>query len=373
MGPVLLDPPDVLAAGLRAEAAAAVGRTTGRARKVGLMLSSGVDSAVLLAAIKDLGKACTAFTLSYGGSHGAGDLEVSARIAAQEGVRQRRVDVASIDDATFSEMFRQLDEPLEASRGPTQLLLARAAAEDGVDACLNGVSGENVYGGMAWRPFAKARAATDSDLEAVDRLLCRTTLLKPETQAALLAGALPHVEIERRILRPFDALVDIDDPYEKYNASLLLRVPTGRHGVPSLLIPPAHGVEMRQGLRDQQLVDFGRRLPFELKEGGAESESRRLVRLAYGDRFPHLLDNGAKYAMPGMPLMEPGLGMLRNRAPSIIARLETTGLFRPEALQKLLAKALKPHPRSRAVLNLWTLVCFQIWHDLKVARIDPFT
>jgi hypothetical protein len=130
---------------------------------------------------------------------------------------------------------------------------------------------------------------------------------------------------------------------------------------------------MRQGLRDQRLIDFGRSLPFRLKEGSSERESRQLVRMAYGDRFPHLLDDSAKYAMPGVPLMAPGFAMLRERAPAAFERLERGGFFRREALRALLAKAIKPRPRSRAVSNLWTLFCFQVWYDLKVNRLDPFT
>lgn len=372
-GPKLSGSPAELGAMLRAEITAAAARFSRGGQRVGVMLSRGVDSTVLLAALSEAKADCIAYTLVYDDGVAENEATLARQAAETFGIPHRTVTLATTSDSVFSRVFQQFDEPIEAKRGPTQFFLAQAAAEDGVYACLNGVSGENVYGGMDWRYFDETRLLCSSDMDAVDRMLSRTSQMSFDDQASTLAFPVDVAAVTDRILQPFNALIDIDDPYEKYNAALLLRIPTGRHGVPPLMVPPLFGGEQRQPFRDQRLIDFGRRLPFEEKEGNSFDSSRRLVRAAYADVLPFLLEPAEKQGIPAFPWKAPGFDGMEQRLAGSLGRLKETGLVQPRAIDSILRKFYADRRSFRTINRAWGLYCLQTWYDTNVLRLDPFS
>lgn len=350
-------------------------RLTGSASRVGVFLSGGVDSGVALAILQESTSQCSAYTLRYTGQHNLTDATGAAGVAASTNSPLRTVNVsgADVSDALLSKLFQNFDEPSDVSRGITEYFLAAAARADGIDSCLTGVIGENIYGGMAWSGFPEARRETGSDQEAVDRMLSDAKIFDFDAQRRLLAGISPdEATVRERIVRPYAALLSIDDPYEHYSAALMLRVPTGRHGFYSHLVSSASNVSTRPAFREQDLINFGRSLPLELKEGTTESENRALVRATFAERLPHLSSHANKAAFPALAWTRPEFAHVERHILASLERLKQSTFFDPEQIDRHRLRYLERGKRPNDATRLWVLFCLQTWLDMHVNHIDPF-
>ena len=350
-------------------------RVTRSTPRVGVFLSGGVDSGVVLATLRQTATECLAYTLRYAGRDNITEERGAASVAASTGTPLRTVNVtgADLSDDLLSRLFQQFDEPSDVSRGITQYFLADAALADGVRSCLTGVIGENIYGGMAWSGFPEARSASESDQEAVDRMLTDAKIFDFDAQRSLLAGIMPdETAVRERILRPYASLLAIDDPYEHYSAALMLRVPTGRHGFYSHLVSKASGVETRAAFREQELIDVGRSLPMGLKEGTNGSPNRALIRALFSESLPHLKNDAQKSAFPGLAWTRPEFAHVESHILSSLDRLKQSGLLAPPQIDRHRRRYLERGKRPNDATRIWVLFCLQAWFDFHVNRVDPF-
>lgn len=368
---------------------------------VGVFLSGGVDSgAVALLAARHAPAPLHAFTLGFG-PEGAGydETEGAARVARHGGLvhHVRRV---SGDDvyAALARIVHAMDEP-GASALPNWFVAEMARAE-GVKVCLSGLGGDELFAGYGRylhlarreRTFARWRALPPplrravggaaralgvkgrvaSFLEKADRPFGERSwqyklVLDDDAKRSLWAdGAAPAgrpstrehlLSLFARVAdRPFvDQVAYVDA--KTYLANDLLRHMDG--------MTMAHGVEARVPLLDGPLVDLAFSLPPDLRLRG--EVRKHVFREAVRDLFPagHIDRPKAGFSMPMDAWMRSG--PLR---PVLDATLDERsvrrrGLFRPDAVARLVGEFLSASPGSAAAgmseTRVWTLAMLELW------------
>lgn len=195
---------------------------------VGLFLSGGIDSSLLLAETLNLGHTMDSFTIRFHGSgHGvaaANEADIAREVADKLGSRFHCVDV---DEATMkSEMnatMSAMDQPLADPACLPLLLLSRFARER-VKVCLSGDGGDELFAGyprhglLAWR-------RTWLGMPGVVRALGRTVAgALPEAPGSGAGEVLRKLRVahelissEEYVTGPFGSMVAADRALEPWN------------------------------------------------------------------------------------------------------------------------------------------------------------
>ncbi len=357
---------------------ATVARITGGGKDVGVLLSGGVESAVLLAALKECGVTANSFTVSFDGADEddqAGAAESARQVASLH--HAVRVEPREISAEVLSEVFRQFDGVQDSTgRGLAHYFVSQAAAEAGIYSCLSGTSGERIFGTLfTWEQYIERGGADGEDPD--DELLAG--LYIDETKAMTARQ-------QRRVLRePVDADAEIgrqlrllrqrtgsSRTFDILNCQFSLRVGSGPIIFPTEAVPRLHGVEVRNGFLDAELFRFGRSIPLTLRAASAGNIDRRLLRHAFAHQMPHLLRETPRGAMPGLPWNRPGgFSKMEPLILRLIAELRTNQLFQSKKIDALLARfetKREPHIAQR----LYLLFSFKVWHDFYIERTDRF-
>jgi asparagine synthetase B (glutamine-hydrolysing) len=321
--------------------------------------------------LTDAGQRCRSYTAGYEGDASLYDFGWADAASSKLQVPHRSITVRPemLDPETLSRLFKQFDEPFDASRAVTEHALCEAAREDGISSCLNGIGGENLFGGIAWRQYEKEAALRPGT--ALDDYLLDMKFFDFDEQATLLVEPADGEEVTRTILNPFYERAEIEDPYERASAILLLRTSTGRHGLFSHFVPPLSGVEVTPAYRDQELVSFCRTIPFALKEGASRESDRVLLQGAFADVLPPFGVKREKRPYPGIPWTLPAFAELEHNVVSAVQGLKDLDLFWPKRIDRLIEK-YRRKPRRRHADKLWLLFCFRVWHAFYVEGSDPF-
>ena len=115
---------------------------------IGLFLSSGIDSAVMLALAHELGHRPKAITLAFDEFSGSSNDEsvLAAQLAAELGVEHhvRRVSAAEFD-AEVPAILAAMDQP--SIDGVNAWFVSKAAAEQGLKVAISGVGGDELMAG----------------------------------------------------------------------------------------------------------------------------------------------------------------------------------------------------------------------------------
>jgi asparagine synthase (glutamine-hydrolysing) len=114
---------------------------------VGILLSGGLDSGLLLALMKEEGESWPAYTIGYGEEFEDDELRDAAETASLLGARHVRI---KLDQAEFErslpEIVQCLEEPIAASSIVPMYFVSRRARED-VKVALNGQGPDELFGG----------------------------------------------------------------------------------------------------------------------------------------------------------------------------------------------------------------------------------
>ncbi len=136
----------------------------------------------------------------------------------------------------------------------------------------------------------------------------------------------------------------------------------------------AHGLECRQPFLDHRVIDFAAKLPLEAKLKA--TKGKRILREAFWDVLPPKILRRGKMGF-GVPLDFWFRGPLRPLLDRVLfsARATARGLFRPEAVRRLIdehAAGLRDHAArlwALLFLELW----FQRWIDGQPAELPQFS
>ena len=130
----------------------------------------------------------------------------------------------------------------------------------------------------------------------------------------------------------------------------------------------ACSLEVRAPFLDVELVEFLGRIPSRLKL--RRFDTKHLLKRALADVLPDGIATRPKKGF-GIPVAEWIKGELREAVQDELSaeRLRRQGLFRPAAVERLLAEHLSGRRDHRK--PLWTLFVFQLWHRRWVEQRTP--
>jgi asparagine synthase (glutamine-hydrolysing) len=394
---------DATAASLWSDLRDAVDRHRRADVPIGVFLSGGVDSSSVAAALCEIEPAREVRTFSIGFEDRSFDESDHARaVAAHLGTEHHeRIFSAATVYELLPEVAGWLDEPFgDASVLPTHLL-SRFAREH-VKVVLGGDGADEILAGYptfgaerAARAFARVPAAgrrlarsAASRLPVDHRNFSLDFKLKQFLRGAdaemplahqLWLGSFSGAELDALLVEP----PPIDVEREHLDRAHHLLAPTRLAPLEESLrlyqdtyLPEdilykvdrasmACGLEVRAPLLDAHLAERMIAFPPRYKRGGGQSK-RILKRAAAGKLPASILKRGKKgFGIPVARWLRGPLGHLMDELLGA-DRLKRQGLFRPEAVARLIAQhRAGTHDHRKP---LWTLLMFQIWHERWIER-----
>jgi asparagine synthase (glutamine-hydrolysing) len=361
---------------------------------VGVLLSGGVDSALLAAlAAEESGEPLRTFSIGFM-ERSFDELADARRVAERYGTQHRELVLRPDAALLLPALADAFDEPFADSSALPTYLVSQLAASD-VKVALSGEGGDELFGGyytyaadlLAQRVGGLARLARP----LVERLPSSSTKASFDYKAKrfVRAAHLPALERHHGWKEIFstDARTDLTgrrstyDPlellYARYRetegADWLARiqdVDLGVYLVDDLLVKTdrasmAHSLEARVPYLDTVVTNLALALPTRQKVRGFSKKV--LLRKAATPLLPREIVHGKKrgFSIPAAAWLR---GELEPFARETLAApaLRRQGFFRPEVVERLIDEHVAGREdRSR---QLWGLLAFTLWHERHVER-----
>ena len=361
---------------------------------VGVLLSGGVDSAVL-AALAAQESAEPVHTFSIGFEERSFDeLEDARSVATMYGTQHEELVLRPDAALLLPALADAFDEPFaDSSALPTYLVSELAASH--VKVALSGEGGDELFGGY-YTYAADLLALRMGKLAAIARPLVermpssnRRASFDYKAKRFVRGAALPPLERHhswKEIFSPdlraeltgrqtqFDPVDLLRERYaETEGAEPLARlqdVDLGLYLVDDLLVKTdrasmAHSLEARVPYLDPVVAGLAQALRTKLKVSGLRK--RRLLRKAAAPLLPRRIVYGRKrgFSIPAAAWLR---GELEPFARDVLSAetLRRQGYFRPEAVERVLNR----HVAGEEDLSrqLWGLLAFTLWHERHVER-----
>jgi len=358
------DPPEVYAQRLRNLLEQAVAARLPVNQEVGVFLSGGIDSSLVTALAARLhDRPVRTYAINFGDEY-PNELAYSGLVAAH--CRTTHT-VLTFDGKTVADHLAEtvalLDCPVGDPLTTPNLLLARAAARDGLAVILNGEGGDPVFGGPKNLPMlmfefhrddpdpaARARAYLRSYQKCYDEL---DRLLTPDVLEALRDA--PSLE---RHVQPY-----LESPRMTSFLNRLLytnlRTKGAHHILPKVeRLTAASGVEGRSPLFDPHLIDAAFATPPALKLHGLQE--KWILKLAVRDLLPETILNRPKSGML-MPVQYWLHGPLREMANDLLlgSQARARGLFREQTVRAWMqGRGLIWRRHGQFI---WLLLTLELW------------
>ncbi len=331
---------------------------------VGVLLSGGIDSSLVTAlAAKNHDQTVCSYSIAFTGTT-PNELAYSGLVAAHCHTAHRVLTVpGETVAARLADTVALLDCPVGDPLTVPNLMLAEAAAADGVRAVLNGEGGDPVFGGPKNLPMlifeltrtdpspeARAMAYLDSYRKCYSDL---PVLLSPDVLAELIDAP---------------PLTDQVAPYlgPGHMTSLLNRLlhtnlrTKGAHHILTKVerLTAAAGVQGRSPLFDRAVIDHAFRVPPRQKLAGATE--KWILKEAVRDLLPATIVDRPKSGMRvpvqqwlSGPLRELGHDLLLGRS------ARARGLFREDTLRAWMRGEGALLPRQGG--KLWLVLSLELW------------
>lgn len=377
---------------VRDTAQASVERQLVSDRPLGVFLSGGIDSSIVLAAMrKVVSDPIETFTVSYTSpveeKRYNADADLARKTAQYFGTNHHEVVVTPEDVMrVFDEVIWHMDEPIANHVQPATYLLAQAAKPH-ITVALGGDGGDELFGGYAryWYQFMIERARSfGGALPAaalsgmggkwgrlarlvaqpmgVDRHLS-FLLQKEETIARIRRGYNSQVSNEA-LRETFDPLFAM--PWnDGVNQSMAADLPTwlaDESLMRSDKMTMAHGLEERVPLLDLEMITLSTRIPSRWKIG-SKTQGKRILIDAWKDALPpHILAQEKRAFMS--PAAKWIRGDLHEMVCASFARGSRSSLG--EFIDFDAAKALLDGHVEKKQYQLhlvWALLTLERWHE----------
>ena len=333
---------------------------------VGVLLSGGLDSSLLVGLLADQVPDLRTFSIGFedlgAGAEKADEFEFSDQIAAHFHTRHHKYSIPNSEVmARLPEAVAQMTEPMVSHDVIAFYLLAERVSKD-VKVVMSGQGADEVFGGYFWYPNMDAASGTplerfsqhyfDRDHAEYQQMIAPAYQVDDVT-SALIADALNQPQADEfldQVWRLDATTLIVDDPVKRVDN-----------------MPMAWGLEVRTPFLDHELVQLAARMPPELKlrEGGKfplKAISRGLVPDAVIDRPKGYFPVPALKYVRG-PFLEMMRGILMSQA--CLKR----GLYQRDYVDKLLAAPEAPAHFTRINgSKLWHLALLEWWLQV---HVDP--
>jgi asparagine synthase (glutamine-hydrolysing) len=329
---------------------------------VGILLSGGLDSSLIVALLAEQGqRGLATFSIGFpdaGGRQGD-EFAFSDLVAREFGTehRQIRVDPARVLEA-LPEAVRAMSEPMVSHDAVAFWLLSEAVARER-KVVQSGQGADEVFGGYYWYPPlleaagnglpTYAGAFFDRSHEDIAALVESDWALDRDPSLAFAADRFARRGAERPVdrgLRLDAEVMLVDDPVKRVDNMTM-----------------AHGLEARTPFLDHELVELAARCPPELKlSGGGKGILKRAARGVVPDA---VIDRPKGYfPVPALSHLEgPVLDLVIDALTCTAAR--ERGLFRPDAVERMLADP-NEHRTNLDGSTLWQLALLELWLQAQV-------
>ncbi|MBN2885370.1 MAG: N-acetylglutaminylglutamine amidotransferase [Chromatiaceae bacterium] len=324
---------------------------------VGVLLSGGLDSSLLVALLAEAGVSdLRTFSVGFEDTpeEAGSEFAYSDQVVAHYGTRHRRLHVSNDQVlARLPEAVDAMAEPMFAQDAVAFYLLAEQVSRE-VKVVQSGQGADEVFGGYFWYPRMQAETG-GSPLERFSKhyfdrdhaeymRLVGAGWGGEDHSSAYIGARLDEPEADEfldAVLRLDVTTLIVDDPVKRVDNMTM-----------------AWGLEARVPFLDHHLVELAARCPPELKlrEGGKYP----LKALARGLLPDAVIDRPKGYfPMPALKYVRgPFLDFMRDLLDSRACR--ERGLYRRDYVEQLLAAPDMHHTRIRGN-KLWHLAALELW------------
>lgn len=353
----------------RSELVQAVKRTIGGSEKVAVYLSGGLDSSVVLAALKQCDvREVRAFTLAFEGDTETSDVRWAERIASVTGTRHQicRVDSeVHVTPDLISTLLAQIDDPFEsASRIASEYFLGQATSDAGFDSVLTGAMPN-----FSLRRVRNLRAADpafeSSSLRQSLGASFRTPIyMTEERMNRALVGPADLSVLDEAALTNWEVLRGLDQA-RTIQLDWQLRSASGRDSAYYQCIPRLFGLEERTPYLDTHFAALALSVPPAFKGLESAEFERVPLREAFRDVLEVDFREHQKQAFPSAPLPS---WLSRILVPSL-KPLVDEGIVTAKYLTWLEENAQQGRKRARR--EAWQWFIFNCWYQLHIKQKNP--
>jgi asparagine synthase (glutamine-hydrolysing) len=351
------------------------------ARQIGVFLSGGLDSTIVLSALKILGiPERHTFTLGFY-PHDEDvhdelwdDLHWAERAAQSFATRHHRIIIEKGHDPqiVLPRILRQYDEPILTPNAYSKYCLSEAAQQNGVNSCLSGSNAGFLferYSRKKIRQICDAAGVGARDEEII--LFNRNKLFSFEEQAALLVAPVEESrEMALQLLGRHLNGIEADDINDLFFVGKFVMQGSEKAIAVQDRTPVLNDVEVRHPFRDWQLACSANLIPSRFKGGESDGMAKAVLKHAFKDVLPKEIIDREKTGYPCYYWNHGEIDELKQRLLSP-AGLERTGLFRPDAVQRIL-EADRTSAKKSAGKRTWGLLMVQAWYELYINRNEDF-
>ncbi len=330
---------------------------------VGVLLSGGLDSSLLVALLAETGvRDLRTFSVGFEDQpeEKGSEFEYSDQVVARYQTRHYKYLIPNDQVLQrLPEAVTCMAEPMVGQDAVAFFLLAERVSQ-AVKVVQSGQGADEVFGGYFWYP--RMAAATGSDLERFrrhyfdrdhDEFLATVALAwrGPDYTAELIAARLAEPDAEEyldRVLRLDVTTLIVDDPVKRVDNMTM-----------------AWGLEARVPFLDHELVELAMQLPPALKIGG---DGKYVLKKIARDLLPAAVIDRPKgyFPVPALKFVRGEfLEFMRDIVNSRACR--ERGLFQRAYLDKLLAEP-EAHLTRLLGSKLWHAALLELWLQLNV---DP--
>jgi len=369
---------DALAADTREQVIASVARHVNGAQRVGVYLSGGVDSTLVLCVLRLLGVSDRrTFTLGYAvdaaNPRYTEDLRWGARVAQSFATSHHPVMIGVDDDVrqVLPRLLRHMDEPMVTPNVYAKYFLAEAARRVGIDSCLSGSGCGMIFQRYDEQKLAtfRARAGPGASVEEI-YLAARNGFVPCAEQAALLESTVDPRETALEIIRRYRDGVESDDLSDVIHTTIVRFQGAEKSLAAQERGAVLNGVWLRHPFHDAGLLRFANTIPAKYKGSETRSLLKVVLKRAFEDVLPGDVADRPRIGPPSYYWSRGELEPLARRLLGP-AGLRRTGLLRETGVRRLL-DGERAHTWKSAGKRTWGLLVLQAWHELYIQRSDAF-